>query len=87
MPSSNPTAPEVIRPSSRVDAITRVAWTTSTAMVIRRAVSSLSLSPSSGMRAWLAKALSTATAAIARYQNVSQPNSQPIFGLASREAH
>ena len=39
------------------------------------------------MKAWLANALSMATTPVARYQNVSQPNIQPIFGLASRDAH
>ena len=52
-----------------------------------RAVSSLCCMPTSGMKAWLASALSIATTPVARYQNVSQPNNQPIFGLASRDAH
>ena len=82
-----PTALDVIRPRRRVEAITRTAWTTRITTVISRAVSSLSAIPTRGMNAWLASALSRATTAIARYQNVNQPNSQPIFGLASRDAH
>ena len=87
MASSTPTAPEVIRPSSRVEAITSAACTISIATVISRAVSSFSAIPTNGMNAWLASALSRATTAIARYQNVSHPNSHPTFGFASREAH
>ena len=74
-------------PSRRVEAITSTAWMSSTTNVIRRAVSSFGSMPTSGMNAWLANALSIATTAIARYQNVSQPNNQPIFGFASRDAH
>ena len=58
---------------------------TKIATVIIRAVSSLSAIPTNGMNAWLASALSIATTPIAKYQNVSHPNNQPIFGLASRE--
>ena len=58
-----------------------------TTNVISRAVSSFGAMPTSGMNAWLASALSIATTAMARYQKVSQPNHQPIFGLASRDAH
>ena len=87
MASSSPTAAEVIMPSRRVEAITSTAWMIRITTVIIRAVSSFSGMPTSGMNAWLASALSIATTAIARYQKVSQPNSQPIFGLASREAH
>jgi len=39
------------------------------------------------MKAWLASALSNATTPVAKYQKVSQPKNQPIFGLASRDAH
>ena len=39
---------------------------TSTTSVIRRAVSSSGSMPNSGMKAWLASALSTATTPIAR---------------------
>ena len=43
--------------------------------------------PNSGMNAWLASALSAATVPIPSQQKVSQPNPQPILGLANREAH
>ncbi len=39
------------------------------------------------MKAWLASALSTVTTVIARFQTANHPNTQPTFGLASREAH
>ena len=55
--------------------------------VITLAVLSFSSMPSSGINAWLANALSRATTAIARYQNVSHPNIQPIFGFANRDPH
>jgi len=43
--------------------------------------------PNSGMNAWLASALSAATVPMPSQQKVSQPNPQPILGLASRDAH
>ena len=43
--------------------------------------------PNNGMNAWLASALSTATTPNDTKQTVSQPNPQPIFGLANREPH
>ncbi|WSC65566.1 hypothetical protein OHA57_34465 [Streptomyces anulatus] len=70
-----------------MEATASTVWTSSTTSVIRRAASSSGAMPTSGMNAWLASALSTATTPIARYQKVSHPNHQPIFGLASREAH
>jgi hypothetical protein len=58
-----------------------------TTNVISRAVFSSGATPASGISAWLANALSIATTAMARYQNVSHPNNHPIFGFASRDAH
>lgn len=51
MANSMPTALEVIRPSSLVEAITNTAWRINTATVMKRAVSSFSAMPISGMSA------------------------------------
>jgi hypothetical protein len=67
--------------------MTNTAWATKIATVSSLAVCSSSPMPSNGMSAWLANALSIATAPRARYQNDNQPNNQPIFGLARRDAH
>jgi hypothetical protein len=85
--SSSPTAVPLIVLTTRVEAIASRAWIRRTTSVIRRAVPSSGARPTSGMNAWLASALSTATTAIARYQKVSQPKPRPIFGLARRDAH
>ena len=41
----------------------------------------------SGMRHWVASALSMATGLSPRFHTAIQPKSQPIFGLARRVAH
>ena len=64
--TSTPTAHALRMPTMRVEAIVSTAWISSTTSVIRRAVPSSGSRPSSGMNAWLASALSTATTAIPR---------------------
>jgi hypothetical protein len=55
--------------------------------VITRAVTSLGAILNSGIRHWLAIALSIATTLSPTLHTAIQPKIQPIFGLASREAH
>ena len=43
--------------------------------------------PSNGIRHWLASALSIVTVESPTFHTASQPNSQPILGFASRDAH
>ena len=64
--TSTPTAPALRMATMRVEAIARNAWISSKASVISRAVCSSGPRPTSGMNAWLAIALSTATTAIPR---------------------
>ena len=87
MTSSNPTAAELIIATSRTERIAITAWTGITATVIHRAVFSSLGRFSSGIRAWLASALSIATTPIASVQTASHPKTQPIFGFANRDAH
>src|SRR5262245_53475580 len=85
--SSTPTASEFVHPTIRVDMITMTAWITSSATVMTRAVLSLGAMLNNGIRHWVANALSIAGALIATLHAVTQPNIQPIFGLASLDAH
>ena len=71
----------------RVDMTTMTAWITSSAMVMTRAVESFGAMLSSGIRHWVAKALSIAGALSAALHTATQPNIQPIFGLANLDAH
>ena len=63
------------------------AWTTSSSTVITRAMPSSGAMPSNGIRHWLASALSIVTVESPTFHTASQPNSQPILGFASRDAH
>nr|CRL73032.1 hypothetical protein CPGR_03087 [Mycolicibacterium komanii] len=85
--SSTPTARELIQPTIRVDITTMTAWTTSSPTDMMRAVDSSGAMLNSGIRHWVANALSIAGALIAALHTATQPNIQPIFGLASLDAH
>ncbi len=86
--NSTPTAAALTKPTMRVEAMASTAWIEQHDQRDQRArCPRPAAMPNSGMNAWLASALSTATTAIARYQKVNHPNPQPTFGLASREAH
>ena len=72
----------------RTDRITIAAWATNKqdcdhacGVLVKGAI------PNNGIRDWLASALSMATAASPTSSTASHPNTQPIFGLASRDAH
>ena len=63
------------------------AWTTSSSTVITRAVPSSGAMPNNGIRHWLASALSIVDRESPTFHTAIQPNSHPIFGFASRDAH